>query len=154
MKNVALEQQIDNCEKLLELFQIERENYMKQSEIEMSEVLGMMKQKQELLTIFDHYRQELKKQHKDNSELDRMQLRKLGALIEQLLVIDQENEILIKKLISSTKQTVTNKARERERPALKQQLPLAPKSKPVPVSMATSYASSLQEQLLGSERYI
>ena len=36
MKNIALEQQIDNCEKLLELFQIERENYMKQSEIEIT----------------------------------------------------------------------------------------------------------------------
>ena len=90
----SLDQQIDNCQKLLRMFQEEREQYTERQSLELHDVLESMKQKQRLVEVF-----EVQKQFAENppqSEAERKQLRVLGELLEQLLVIEQENEILLR----------------------------------------------------------
>ena len=97
-----IEEQIDSCRELLKIFKTERETYGDSSSIDISQVVSMVKRKQEILGTFSKQKeimQAIKEHGHQNEELEKKLLRELGRILEQLLVIDQENEILLRDLL-------------------------------------------------------
>ena len=148
----SLDQQIDNCQKLLRMFQEEREQYTERQSLELHDVLESMKQKQRLVEVF-----EVQKQFAENppqSEAERKQLRVLGELLEQLLVIEQENEILLSRLLKASanpaaKPEVAKTQKLRMRPSLQQQLPFIPKSRETTQPVNKPSALKTNRRLMG-----
>ncbi|MCH2204312.1 MAG: hypothetical protein MK132_00355 [Lentisphaerales bacterium] len=97
-----IEEQITNCRELLKIFKDERETYGDSSSINLDQVVIMIKRKQEILTTFSRQKeimQGIKEHGHQNEETEKKLLRELGGILEQLLVIDQENEVLLKNLL-------------------------------------------------------
>lgn len=100
MQNASLiEKQIDNCRDLLKVFKEERESYTDNPEVDLQMVMRMLQRKQEILTSFQKQKTlmtSIREQGHQDENQEKMLLRELGKLLEQLLVIDQENEILLR----------------------------------------------------------
>ena len=98
-----IEEQITNCRELLKIFKDERETYGDSSSININQVVNMIKRKQEILTTFSKQKeimQNIKDNGHQNEDAEKKLLRELGSILEQLLVIDQENEVLLKGLLN------------------------------------------------------
>lgn len=111
-----IEEQISSCRELLKIFKTERETYGDSSSIDITQVVAMVKRKQEILGTFSKQKEimhAIKEHGHQNEELEKKLLRELGGILEQLLVIDQENEVLLRDLLrkkpgSASKGKVTN----------------------------------------------
>lgn len=101
-----IEKQIGDCKKLLRLFQQERQLYIDKCEIPIKDVLNILKRKMGLVQNLEDMRRFLtqsghdktKRSHKPENNRQ-ARIRELGELLEQLLVIEHENELLLKKII-------------------------------------------------------
>lgn len=104
MPNASLiEKQIINCRNLLKVFREERESYTDDLTIDLKMVMRMLNRKQEILTSFQKQKElmsSIKEQGYHDENQEKMLLRELGKILEQLLVIDQENEILLRDMVS------------------------------------------------------
>ncbi len=135
-----IKKQISNCSDLLAVFQQERQLYCDKQQVGISEVMQILERKKTLVEVFDTQQSIMKKirEAENNSDTknseQKILLRKLSSLLEQLLVIDHENEKLLRENLSCRKVTQSpvksesNLAREpqRVRPALQRQLPFIP----------------------------
>ena len=103
MQNASLiEKQIINCRNLLKVFQEERESYTDDITVDLKMVMRMLNRKQEILTSFQKQKElmsSIKEQGYQDENQEKMLLRELGKILEQLLVIDQENEILLRDMV-------------------------------------------------------
>jgi flagellar biosynthesis/type III secretory pathway chaperone len=141
-----LNDQITSCKKLLKIFQEERTLYRNRSSIGIKEVMDILKRKKLLVEAFGEQQQimrEIKAQEKEQTappkEKTRELLRELSEVLEQLLVIDQENEKLLRNILSSRDCSSSRfKASSfRARPALQRQLPFVPGGRSQAAAIAT-----------------
>ncbi|MCM8530357.1 MAG: hypothetical protein NE330_04285 [Lentisphaeraceae bacterium] len=98
-----IEEQISSCRDLLEVFKDERETYGDSNGVNLDLVVTMIKRKQDILSTFGKQKDlmvSIRENGHENPESEKKLLRQLGSLLEQLLVIDQENEVLLRNIIS------------------------------------------------------
>lgn len=106
MTCITLERRIDSCRSLLQLFQNERDVLLSKEKIEAKDVLPMLKLKKRLIDKFnDDEGMVLESESQnitDESDEHRKELlRELSGLLEQLLVIDRENQRLLRNVLST-----------------------------------------------------
>lgn len=103
--SVVLKNKITSCKNLLEVFQKEREVYGETTEISMDHVMNMLQFKKQILEQFEGHKALIQKNVQvdvsRNKIYEKELIRELGALLEQLLVIDMENEKLLRGLLQS-----------------------------------------------------
>ncbi|OGV56737.1 MAG: hypothetical protein A2017_09730 [Lentisphaerae bacterium GWF2_44_16] len=156
----SIKEQINNCRKLLSVFQNERQLYKERSQIGVKEVMEIMERKKQILTAFENQRALLRKSENENSKLQpevmekkKSLIRELAGTLEQLLVIDRENEMLLRDIMSSKSQPLSGNTSSapRQRPALQRQLPLVPGIGGIAVPQAPAKkAQSFSEQILNT----
>jgi len=135
MQNASLiEKQIHNCRDLLKVFKEERESYTDNLDVDLQMVMRMLNRKKEILTSFQKQKElmsSIKEQGHQNENQEKMLLRELGKVLEQLLVIDQENEILLRDQLGKKPES-SNSIRKNS--TLKPGLPFCPdlKTEPAP----------------------
>lgn len=133
----TIQSQVESCKKLLKVFQDERQVYNVKKSVGIKEVKTILARKKLIVSAFEQQHSVLKElktaQATVTKEDDRTQketLRELGSILEQLLVIDHENEKLLRKLLSVKPSQVTNTRSlgtpGTARPALQRQLPFVP----------------------------
>ena len=112
MPNASLiEKQIVNCRNLLKVFREERESYTDNPTTDLKMVMRMLNRKQEILTSFLKQKElmsSIKEQGYQDEVQEKVLLRELGKILEQLLVIDQENEILLRDMVSKKPGATSN----------------------------------------------
>ena len=129
--------QVQGCKELLGVFQKERQLYQTSSSVSQEVIMGFLKKKEELVGVFDQQK-EIQRQAAESGVAGaddyKLNLRELAGLLEQLLVIDQENEKLLRNMLSQAGHPARERAipfasasaAPRPRPALMQQLPFFP----------------------------
>lgn len=138
----AIRTQIESCRELLNVFQKERQLYNDKDKVGISEVMQILNRKKQIVEIFDKQHRLVKllqQSATDQSQKDAAEqktlMRELGSILEQLLVIDHENEKLLRDNITSRKvasrgnvaaSTTGGSSAGRARPALQRQLPFVP----------------------------
>jgi flagellar biosynthesis/type III secretory pathway chaperone len=132
--------QISKCKELLKIFQNEREFYLEQSAINMEQVMDMLEKKKALVNVFQQQQEtllEIKKSNTIVSPESKGKITQLSELLEQLLIIDQENERLIKEKLNAPGKSVARAARRPvvARTSMQCQMPFVPPTarRPVPV---------------------
>ena len=129
MLNASLiEKQIINCRNLLKVFREERESYTDDPTVDLKMVMRMLNRKQEILTSFQKQKDlmsSIKEQGYQDEAQEKMLLRELGKILEQLLVIDQENEILLRDMV--TKKPGASNSNSQS-PTLRPSLPYCPEN--------------------------
>ncbi|OGV54735.1 MAG: hypothetical protein A2X49_09690 [Lentisphaerae bacterium GWF2_52_8] len=130
----TLEAQIKNCKGLLSVFQDERKLYQEKGEAPQRDVNEIIKRKKQIVEAFEKQHQLFRElqQCSENAASDdkgsferrRLLIRELAGVLEQLLVIDQENEKLLRSL-TCTKPTF-QQSMAKQRPALQTRLPFMP----------------------------
>ncbi len=135
MNNLSMQitEQIVECKKLMGLFQDEREKIINNNQIKKEEIIDYLKRKSILAeeiskkvsffaTIADV---------KINEDIDaKKKIRDLSANLEQLLVIDTENERLVKEFFAKSnvdKKSLPAKKLQQKKYSLNAALPLMPK---------------------------
>lgn len=108
-KAAVIQKQIDSCEKLLEIFQEERQLYSNAGNVDMQTLLQRIEYKKQIIETFENQKDLLSSINQESSrrntlEVEKQLLKQLGTVLEKLLVIDQENEIMLKKLLSTANQ--------------------------------------------------
>ena len=107
-----IEKQIASCRELLAVFKSERETYGGSDSVNLNVVVKMIKRKQDILQSFSKQKEimlAIKENGHQNEEAEKCLLRELGSILEQLLVIDQENEVLLRELLSKKPGRATQK---------------------------------------------
>lgn len=133
----TIQTQVESCKKLLKVFQDERQVYNTKKSVGVKEVKTILARKKLIVSAFEAQHsvlKELKKGEcaatKDDELIQKEALRELGSILEQLLVIDHENEKLLRKLLSVQPSRATNTrsfdSTGSARPALQRQLPFFP----------------------------
>lgn len=137
----VINDQVNSCKKLLKLFQGERQLYITKESVGVKEVKAILEKKKMIVEAFEGQHAILKKLKSEQAKISpvdekeqREGLRVLSSLLEQLLVIDHENEKLLKKLLSvNTNNQATsrrlmprNNTQATQRAALQTQLPFVP----------------------------
>ncbi len=110
-----LQTQIRNSRNLLSLFQDEREHYLQKKSISMKEIIEILQKKMQLVSTLEEQKQLVKNSAKDiditeSNDPDNVKeelVRELSDVLEQLLVIEHENEMLLKKVIDQASNTST-----------------------------------------------
>lgn len=124
-----IEKQIHNCRDLLKVFKEERESYSDNPAADLQMVMRMLNRKKEILTSFQKQKElmsSIREQGYQDENQEKMLLRELGKILEQLLVIDQENEILLRDQIGKKP---GKSSRSETAPTLKPSLPFCPGQK-------------------------
>ncbi len=129
-----LESQVESCRQLLAVFQEERSVYNQGRSLTREELAGTLERKSKLIKLFEGQRALLKelqagdKEFPEELKLRRKELlRSLASLLEQLIVIDQDNERLMREAACTTRRPQPlNPFVSRQRPSLQVQLPLMP----------------------------
>ena len=108
-KAAVIQKQIASCEKLLEVFQEERQLYSNAGNVDMQTLLQRIEYKKQIIDTFENQKDLLTSINQESSrknavEVEKQLLKQLGTVLEKLLVIDQENEIMLKKLLSTVNQ--------------------------------------------------
>jgi len=113
----TIEQRIESCKSLLELFQKERTILQSKKEIEAKDMLPMLKLKKKLLDRFEEDAEALKSDEPTTEDGDEEAqetrdelLRELSDLLEQLLVLDRENQRLLRETLSDTQKNANKSA--------------------------------------------
>ena len=133
----TIQSQVESCKKLLKVFQDERQVYNIKKSVGIKEVKTILARKKMIVSAFEAQHTVLKelKSVKDvttkgDDKTQKDTLRELGSILEQLLVIDHENEKLLRKLLSVQPSRATNPRTltpvASTRPALQRQLPFFP----------------------------
>lgn len=127
----TIRRQIENCKGLLGIFQDERKTYQEKRHLEPRDIMEILKRKKQIFDMFEEQHSSLKEMNRsaeaDNSMEKKELLSNLSSIIEQLLVIDHENEKLLREQMSSRPAISSGaSAFARERPALQRQLPFVP----------------------------
>lgn len=153
---VQIKKQIGNCSRLLEVFQNERQLYRNKQQVGIAEVMQILERKKTIVEIFDKQHVIVKELRENSAGASpaiqaehKEMMRELSSILEQLLVIDHENEKLLRENMSSRKvsgtpsRSMVQKSSCRERLALQRQLPFvpgvrlaAPDVQPAPVKAA------------------
>ena len=110
-----LSEQIDTCKNLLGIFLDERQVFLDKEHVNLKEILPLLQKKchlaerlTEMKQTFNPYESNDGFESAIQPKVKRQLIRELGALLEQLLVIEHENELLIKQSIK--KDTVRQRA--------------------------------------------
>ncbi len=140
----AISKELESCSELLNVFQQERKLYCGSASIGISEITNILEQKKRLVEIFDRQHLLMKELREkgnacpaDAQTANRDLMRRLGAVLEQLLVIDHENEKLLRENVSSRRlnntpaPVVAGSENSRTRPALQRQMPFIPGARTV-----------------------
>ena len=129
MPNASLiEKQIVNSRNLLKVFREERESYTDDPGVDLKMVMRMLNRKKEILTSFQKQKElmsSIKEQGYQDEVQEKVLLRELGKVLEQLLVIDQENEILLREMVSKKPGAKNN---SNSAPTLRPSLPYCPEA--------------------------
>lgn len=116
-EKTCLKSRIESCRGLLEVFQEERQMLQARREIEPASVLGMLKRKLCLVDSMAEHQQAVQvetalPEAPDAADPQRREhVRELASLLEQLLVIERENQLLLRRLLEPGKETVSAPAR-------------------------------------------
>ena len=142
--------QIDNCKGLLGVFQDERKTYQEKRQLDPRDVMEILKRKKQIFDMFEVQHRTLKEMSstadsEQNAEKKEL-LSDLSSIIEQLLVIDHENEKLLREQMCS-RPASAHAAFSRERPALQRQLPFVPGGQSAFRIMAARTAVSEQNKV-------
>ena len=124
-----IEEQIESCSKLLQLFRDERVTFGESETVDLNLVMKMLKRKQDILASFETQKKlmsSIRESGYQNEDLEKKLLKELSRLFEQLLVIDQENEILLREVL--TKKPGKAKAKPQSSP-MRPGLPFCPSNK-------------------------
>ncbi len=129
-----IESQIESCKALLAVFQEERSIYREGRSLSKEEMAVSLDRKCKLISLFDGQRQLLKSIEAEGQgvseeakEKRKRLMRSLAGVLEQLLVIDQENERLMREAATTVRRpTMVASVAARQRPSLQMQLPLMP----------------------------
>ena len=128
-----IEDQIESCKKLLSVFQEERGIYNQGRSLSKEELANALERKLQLVNLFERQRSSMKSmvQEQGLSEEQKLarkgMLRNLASLLEQLIIIDQDNERLMREAATTTRRPQPlSPFAARQRPALQMQLPLMP----------------------------
>ena len=149
----SIYEQVTSCKKLLRLFQDERKLYQASKNIGPKEVKEILERKKLIVSAFEEQHHLIKVLRAENpalnSEEERLQkenLRILGALLEQLLVIDYENEKLLRAILSpgSSSQPGSN-GNSALRPSMQKQMPFIPGGQTHPAGSRTAAAAPQQK---------
>ncbi len=133
-----IEKQIHNCRDLLKVFKEERESYSDNPQADLQMVMRMLNRKKEILTSFQKQKElmsSIREQGYQDENQEKMLLRELGKILEQLLVIDQENEILLRDQLGKKPGKNTNSDSQA---VLKPSLPYCPGKKEEKTTAAQS----------------
>ena len=126
----TISRQIENCKGLLGIFQDERKTYQEKRHLEPRDIMEILKRKKQIFDVFEEQHLALKEMHRsaesENSTEKKGLLGDLSSVIEQLLVIDHENEKLLREQMSSRPAISSGVSFSRERPSLQRQLPFVP----------------------------
>ena len=126
----SLKRKIDGCKELLTVFQDERKAYQTDSSVGINRVMAFLERKKSLVSLFEAARTPDAAQDADepaDMELLRVMRGELSTLLEQLLVIDNENEKLLRRVLNgSGSVAAAPQSFARPRPALQQRLPFCP----------------------------
>ncbi len=97
------EKQVLNCKHLLSIFQSEREMYYTSDLINVKNVMTLLREKKTLIDNFCSWEETLMNNTIDifNAENMKSWIRELRTIFEQLLIIDTENEFLLKKRLNN-----------------------------------------------------
>jgi flagellar biosynthesis/type III secretory pathway chaperone len=110
----SIQEQIESCKQLLEMFKEEHQKYLESDSISVKEVIRTLQNKQKLLSMFEKQKQQFIACDEDTNEDEQPQrkqlLRELSSLLEQLLVIDQENELLLRNLMPDSNKPAKSNA--------------------------------------------
>ncbi len=126
-----LDGQIESCRQLLAVFQEERGVYNQGRPLTKEELASTLDRKLKLVSLFERQRELFKEigaeLPEEFGQRRKERLRVLAGLLEQLIVIDQENERMMRDTSSSRRPAQPlNPFNSRPRPALQIQLPLMP----------------------------
>jgi len=148
-----IESQIESCKALLAVFQEERSIYREGRGLSKDEMSATLERKCKLLSLFDGQRKLLKSIEAEGSsvpeevkEKRKELMRALGSVLEQLLVIDQENERLMREAATTVRRpSFAAAVAARQRPSLQMQLPLMPFSQATAPSRAPINRAPLEK---------
>lgn len=100
----AYETELQDCQQLARCYQEEREFYLTHESVSEAEMLALQKRKVQLVSRLDAHRNWLPLLAPRPGATDTLKapLRKLAGLLEQLLVIDRENELLLRQRLQRT----------------------------------------------------
>ncbi len=134
MNNLSMQiaEQISECKKLMALFQTEREQLMNNNQIKKKEIVEYLKRKSiladEILKKVSFFAT-LANGTLDKDLDAKKKIRDLSAKLEQLLVIDTENERLVKEFFATNnadKRSIPAKRLQKKNFSLNTALPLMP----------------------------
>ncbi len=94
----VIEEQIRCCRKLLDVFRDERLS-LGDGHLDMEKVIRILEVKRQILAAFESQKQLIAPAAQDGDSREKSLVRELGSLLEQLLVIDAENESLLRNLL-------------------------------------------------------
>jgi hypothetical protein len=156
---MLIEEQIVSCKELLKVFTDERESYGDCDTVDLNIVMQLLKRKQDILGSFTRQKEiitAINSNGHTNEEAEKKLLRELGGILEQLLVIDQENEVLLRKMISK-KPGQSSEREKKSSTAFTPSMPFCPNPKKeqfkeaVPSTLSTAVtieqSDRLQEKL-------
>lgn len=150
----TIAKQIESCRELLKIFQNERQLYLETQQVGITEVMRILGRKKELVEIFDKQHTLLiKLKNNGGAASPEEKLRRKGlmsqlaSLIEQLLVIDHENEKMLRENIccrnipapqphASPAPAPVRETELKPRPHLQRQLPFVPNLRPAAAASA------------------
>lgn len=133
----SIRTQIQNSKNILAVFQDERKTYQDKMQVGVQEVMDILKRKKRLVETFEEQHNIFRKMDETDETLSPEEkaerknlIRDLSEILEQLLVIDHENEKMLRDIMSSTKSADkmmrASSSNFVERPALQRQLPFVP----------------------------
>ena len=128
-----IEEQIESCRKLLQIFRDERESFGESETIDLNLIMKMLKRKQDILQSFEMQKKlmsDIRESGYQDEESEKLLLKELGKILEQLLVIDQENEVLMRDMLTK-KPGKAAVSQNNGMPSLRPGLPFCPGKKPL-----------------------
>jgi hypothetical protein len=137
----TIKNQIQNTKNILAVFQDERKTYQNKAQVGVQEIMDILKRKKRLVETFEEQHNIFRKINETDDTLSSEEkierktlIRDLSEMLEQLLVIDHENEKMLREIMSSNsnaeKTMKASTANFVERPALQRQLPFVPGQTP------------------------
>ncbi|NQZ57099.1 MAG: hypothetical protein HRT88_06465 [Lentisphaeraceae bacterium] len=150
-----LNEQIDNCRQLLKVFKDERESFSTNGDINLAYVMKSLQRKKEILKSFETQKQIMTsmRQSPIGETEEKTLLRELGSILEQLLVIDQENEVMLRDLLShkpGKAKVTTNTAPENSN--MRPRLPFCPGQNLAPKKQLQNNMASAAETTTITEK--
>lgn len=145
-----IESQVKSCQNLLSIFQDERQMYQTKGAVGVSDVMKMVERKKSVMQIFEKQQRILREVSEsggqfstEDEEKKKTLLRDLASALEQLLVIDHENEKLLRQSLGKTQGASAQRPQamnRQQRPALLSKHPFVPGQMVKPLAGKTPLA--------------